>query len=70
VAVLIGIAVLLTVQVVPRAIRHVHTHGDDPAEAYRCAQCATVVGGMRRRLQLALILALAIIYLAVMLRGA
>lgn len=70
VVVLIGIAVRLTADTVPQAIRHVHTHLGEPAEAYRCAQCATLMGGMRRRLQLALLIGLAIIYLAVMLRGA
>jgi len=68
-AVLVGIALLVTVRVVPRAIAHVATHEHDPADAYQCAQCATVVGGMRRVLRAALGVALAVILLGVMLRG-
>lgn len=70
VAVLIGIALLVTLRTVPRAISHVLTHeGADPDE-YKCMQCKEIVGGMRRQLQAALAVGLVIIYAGVELRGA
>jgi hypothetical protein len=66
--VLIALALVVTYRTVPRARRHVQTHVGDPPDAYKCAQCGDIVGGMRRILMLAFLVALAIIYLAVMLR--
>ena len=69
VAVLIAVAGVVTFRAVPRAKAHVTTHHSDPPEAYKCAQCGDIVGGLRRLLQIALVVALAIIYAAVELRG-
>ncbi len=60
---------LVTFRVVPRAIAHVATHRNDPPDAYACKQCATVIGGMKRHLQVGLVFALLIIFWAVRLRG-
>ncbi len=67
---LIGIALLVTYRTVPHTRAHVRTHLDDSCDAYKCAQCRQIVGGMRRVLQAALIVALVVIYAAVELRGA
>jgi uncharacterized membrane protein len=69
VAVLIAVAGVVTFQAVPRARAHVTTHHGDPPEAYTCAQCGDIVGGLRRLLQIALLVALTTIYAAVELRG-
>lgn len=66
---LIGIAIVVTSRVVPRARTHVATHHEDPPNAYKCPQCGDIVGGMRRMLQAALVVALVIIYAAIELRG-
>lgn len=70
VAILFAIALLVTFRTVPRATAHVSTHIHDSCNAYKCAQCGEIVGGMRRVLQAALVVALAAIYTAVELRGA
>jgi uncharacterized membrane protein len=70
VTVLIAVAAVVTFKAVPRARAHVTTHHGDPPDAYKCAQCGDIVGSLRRWLQIALVLALAIIYAAVVLRGA
>ncbi len=69
IALLIGIAIVVTYRTVPRARTHVATHQEDQPDAYKCAQCGDIVGGMRRILQAALIVALVIIYAAIELRG-
>lgn len=66
---LIGIALVVTLRTMPRARTHVATHHEDPPDAYKCAQCRNIVGGMRRMLQTALVVALVIIYAAIELRG-
>ena len=70
VAVLIGIAGVVTFQTVPRARAHVKTHEGEACDAYQCGQCKRIVGGMRRILYLGLAVALVIIYLATRLGGA
>lgn len=70
VALLIGIALLVTLRTVPRAVSHVLTHTGAAPDEYKCMQCKQIVGGMRRQLQVALVLGLLIIYAAVELRGA
>lgn len=69
VAALLGLAIAVTFRVVPSAITHLATHQEDPPDRYTCPQCATILGGMRRHLQFALILATAIIIFAVRIRA-
>jgi uncharacterized membrane protein len=60
---------LVTFRAVPRAIAHVATHQGDAPDAYACKECATVVGSLKRHLQVGLAVALLIIFWAVRLRG-
>lgn len=69
-AALIGVALSVTFNVVPKTVAHVSTHKNDSPDAYACLQCAQVMGGMKRHLKTALALALVIIFLAAKLRGA
>ncbi len=69
-AALFAIALLVSFRTVPRATTHVSTHLQDSCDTYKCAQCGEIIGGMRRVLQAALVVALAVIYAAVELRGA
>lgn len=66
---ILAVVLSVTYQAVPRAKAHVATHKSDAADAYACKECATVVGGLKRRLQIGLAFALVIIFWAVRLRG-
>jgi putative copper export protein len=67
---LIGVASSVTLRQYPRTLKHLTTHLNDPPESYRCQQCGSIVGGLRNHLDIGLALALVIIFLAAMLRGA
>ena len=69
VVLILGVVLSVTLRAVPRAIAHVATHKDDPADAYACKQCATIIGSLKRHLQIGLAIALVIIFWAVRLRG-
>lgn len=69
VAVILVVVSLVTFRAVPRALTHVATHQKDAPDAYACQQCATVVGSLKRHLQVGLAVALLIIFWAVRLRS-
>lgn len=64
-----AVVLSVTYQAVPRAKAHVATHKADAPDAYACKECATVIGALKRRLQIGLAFALVIIFWAVRLRG-
>lgn len=66
---ILAVVLSVTFQAVPRAKAHVATHAHDAPDAYACKECATVIGGLKRRLQIGLVFALFIIFWAVRLRG-
>ena len=69
VSALIGIAASISLRVYPRTVAHVSMHADEGPEVYACPACRTVAGSISRHVTLGLLLALAIIFLAVMLRN-
>jgi len=67
---LIGVALLVTFRLYPRAVRHVQTHANEGPDSYKCPACATVAGSIRTHLETGLALGVVIIFMAAMLRGA
>lgn len=67
---LIGVASAVTFRRYPSTLKHVTTHLNDPPDAYRCQLCGSVMGSLRNYLDTGLALALVIIFIAALLRGA
>ena len=70
VAALVIVALRVTTGVYPKTVQHVATHIDDKPDEYACGKCSSIVGSMRNHLEAGFLLALIIIFLAAMLRGA
>ena len=70
VIILIAVALSVTTRVYPRTVRHVITHSNDSPDNYVCADCGRIVGSIRGHLEAGFLLAVVIIFLAAMLRGA
>jgi len=67
---LIAVATSVTLRQYPRTLKHLKTHHDDPPESYKCQQCRSIVGSLRSHLDTGLALALVILFIAALLRGA
>ena len=67
---LIAVALSVTRRVYPRVVKHVSTHYDENPNNYVCSECGNVVGSIRSHLETGFLLAVVIIFLAAMLRGA